>query len=101
MSVSSPQEQMHAPRPSRHDGVGRLAVHTVWLLRLRWVACAGQLLTIAYAAFVYGVRVPIGELLAVIAAVALSNALLFVGWRRLEQGDATISWSARGNWLLA
>jgi two-component system sensor histidine kinase RegB len=58
------------------------AGHVVWLVRLRWVACAGQLATIACADVLFDVRLPIAELLATVAVVAFSNALLLVGWRR-------------------
>jgi two-component system sensor histidine kinase RegB len=77
------------------------AVHAVWLLRLRWVACVGQLITIACASAVFGVPLPIGELLAVILVVAVSNALLFVGWRRMSRPERAMWWAEWGDWLLA
>src|SRR5258707_10197514 len=101
MPVASSTAQSSALRPHRSDTAGRLAVHTIWVLRLRWVACAGQLLTVAYAALVFGVKLPVGELLGVILAVGFSNALLFLSWRRLEGSDADASQPSRGNWLLA
>ena len=76
------------------------AVHAVWLLRLRWVACLGQLITIATASAVFDVRLPIGELLAVILVVAVSNALLLVGWRRMSRPEHAIWWAEWGDWLL-
>jgi two-component system sensor histidine kinase RegB len=57
-----------------------VAVHAAWLLRLRWVACAGQLITIGYAAMVFDVRLPLGWLLAVVIGIGLSNALLTFAW---------------------
>jgi len=49
-----------------------------WLVRLRWAAIAGQLLTVAIARWGFGLAVPIGWLLAIVAFTAASNA--FVGW---------------------
>src|SRR6478672_10962726 len=81
MPVASSTAGNSALRLPRGDTAGRLAVHTIWVLRLRWVACAGQLLTVAYAALAFGVKLPAGELLGVILAVGVSNALLFLSWR--------------------
>jgi two-component system sensor histidine kinase RegB len=64
---------------------GRVAVHAVWLLRLRWVACAGQLITVGYAATVFDVRLPMAWLLTVILVTGLSNALLMFTWRPLTR----------------
>src|SRR5438128_2566180 len=54
MSPVSSTLQIEACESLRSDR-GRLAIHAVWLLRLRCVACAGQLLTVAFAAIVFGV----------------------------------------------
>jgi len=47
-----------------------------WLIRLRWVAVAGQLFTIAIVRFVLHVPVAWGALVTVIALTALSNVVL-------------------------
>jgi len=91
---------------SAHEpAAGRLAVYAIWLLRLRWVACAGQLATVGYAAAVFGINLPMSGLLAIIGLTALSNVALSLAWRRLasayqlrSQGS---SWIRRADWLLA
>lgn len=49
-----------------------------WLVRMRWAAVAGQLLTVAIARFGFGLAIPIGWLLGTVAFTAASNAL--AGW---------------------
>lgn len=80
--------------------VSTSAVHAAWLLRLRWVACAGQLITVAYAAAAFDVRLPLAELLAVIIVVAVTNALL-AGWRGTSRPDHAAWWARWGEVLLA
>lgn len=53
--------------------IDRLEVNASWLLRLRWVAVVGQLLTVAVALFVLGVRLPVAALLSIIAFTAITN----------------------------
>jgi two-component system sensor histidine kinase RegB len=48
-----------------------------WLLRLRWGAVAGQLVTILAVRFAMGVELPLPPLLALVGVEALSNALLY------------------------
>jgi two-component system, sensor histidine kinase RegB len=47
-----------------------------WLLRLRWGAAVGQLVTILVARFALDIALPLPPLLALVGAEALSNALL-------------------------
>ena len=47
-----------------------------WLLRLRWGAVAGQLITILAARFALDVELPLPPLLALVGVEALSNAIL-------------------------
>ena len=49
-----------------------------WLLRLRWGAVSGQLLTILVVRFAMGVDLPLPPLLALIGVEALSNAVWYV-----------------------
>ena len=51
------------------------------LLQLRWIAIAGQTLAIAFVHSGLGVPLPIGPLAAIVAALALWNAL---SWRRIR-----------------
>ena len=53
-----------------------------WLIRLRWGAAAGQLLTIGAAQALFG-GLPVARLLALVAASFASNAVLALGRRRL------------------
>jgi two-component system sensor histidine kinase RegB len=48
-----------------------------WLLRLRWGAVAGQLVTILAARFALGIELPLAPLLGLVGVEALSNALLY------------------------
>jgi two-component system sensor histidine kinase RegB len=52
------------------------AVWLPWLVRLRWVAVLGQLLTVAVARWAFGIAIPLGWLLAIAAATTASNAAL-------------------------
>ncbi|HEX6986320.1 MAG TPA: hypothetical protein VF170_13140, partial [Planctomycetaceae bacterium] len=47
-----------------------------WLVQLRWVAVAGQLVTIEFARYALGVSLPTGPLLTVVTVTALSNLAL-------------------------
>jgi two-component system, sensor histidine kinase RegB len=55
-----------------------------WFVRLRWGATAGQGVTIAVAAWVLGLDLPLAPLFAVVGVGALSNAVLAV---RTRGGD--------------
>ena len=62
---------------------GRLAVNAIWLFRLRWVAVAGQLLTVAWAATLFHISLPLTPILSIIALTATTNVLCTRWWRRL------------------
>ncbi|RIK90407.1 MAG: sensor histidine kinase, partial [Proteobacteria bacterium] len=47
-----------------------------WLVRLRWAAIAGQLLTVAVARWAFGLAVPLAWVLAIVLGTVASNALL-------------------------
>ena len=55
-----------------------------WLIRLRWVAVAGQLATIIVAAFVLRIPLELGPLLAVIAFTAFTNCWLTLSLRSMS-----------------
>lgn len=57
----------------------RFEVNASWLIRLRWVAVVGQLLTIGAVWLVLGIKLPIPSLLSVLAITSVSN-LIFGGW---------------------
>jgi two-component system sensor histidine kinase RegB len=63
-------------------------VWLAWLVRLRWAAVAGQLLAVALARFGFGLAIPTGWLLAIVAFTAASNAALA---RRVERHGTVIA----------
>ncbi len=69
---------MTGPAP----GVG----NALWLLRLRWVAIAGQLITIAVVTLVWRVTLPLQPLLGLVALTGFTN-LVLQGW--LSHGTRT------------
>ncbi|MDP6556871.1 MAG: HAMP domain-containing sensor histidine kinase [Pirellulaceae bacterium] len=64
----------------------RLAVNAIWLLRLRWVAVVGQLITIGVAILVLRVELRALPLLAIVAFTAATNSV-FALWRRSHAGS--------------
>ena len=67
------------PNPAAAREIDRLEVNASWLLRLRWVAVVGQLLTIAVAKFVIQVELATIPLLLVVGFTAISN-VAFASW---------------------
>ncbi|MEP6588993.1 MAG: ATP-binding protein [Polaromonas sp.] len=72
-----------APEPS---GVDRLDDATglknmLQLIQLRWIAVIGQLATIVTVHFGFGIRLPLDQLLTVLAGLALFNAISLLRWR--------------------
>jgi two-component system sensor histidine kinase RegB len=79
---------------------GRNETNLRWLLRLRWGAVAGQLLTIAIVRFVMDVPIPIAPLAALLAFDALTNVLWHLR-RHLRPAAAPISdWMIGGTMAL-
>jgi two-component system sensor histidine kinase RegB len=70
-----PLSLTHSSQPWRQ----RFEVNAPWLIRLRWVAVVGQLLTIGAVWLVLGIKLPIPSLLSVLAITSVSN-LIFGGW---------------------
>lgn len=54
----------------------RAEISLDWLIRLRWGAVVGQLLTVAAARVLLGGEVPLARLLSIVAVLAASNAAL-------------------------
>ena len=68
--------QRRAEAPTNDDAQAQLLrTNLRWLLRLRWGAVAGQLLTIAVVRFGMGVALPLAPLLALVFVEAISNAV--------------------------
>ena len=59
----------------------RRRIHFAWLIRLRWAAIAGQLITIVTAYAVMGLALPLAPLLAVIGVEVVVNVVCAV-WVR-------------------
>ena len=78
------------PTPSK-----RFIVNASWLIKLRWVAAIGQLLTIATVVFLLQIQIPmIWALLTVILVTVVSNLLfsvLFAYWFHSQQ-RASLPW---------
>ncbi len=74
---------MAKPAPQQEDQVDeRLVINAWWLIKLRWVAAAGQLTTVLVVHLLLGVQVRLPALLAVISVTAGSNAALAMWFRR-------------------
>ncbi|MGS0759127.1 sensor histidine kinase, partial [Roseateles sp. GG27B] len=52
------------------------------LIQLRWLAVGGQLATILAVQFTLGAKLPLREMLALLAALALFNLASWWHWRR-------------------
>ncbi len=69
--------------PMVHDlCASRMAVNASWLLRLRWVAVAGQLVTVGFVVLILGVQLPLAPVLFVVAFTAATN-VGFALWQRI------------------
>jgi two-component system sensor histidine kinase RegB len=63
--------------------IDRLEVNASWLLRLRWVAVVGQVITILVAMFPLGVQLAVGQLLSIVAFTAATN-IAFAWWLQVH-----------------
>jgi len=89
---------VHNPADARE--IDRLEVNASWLLRLRWVAVIGQLLTIAVARFVIHVDLAIIPLLLVVGFTGISN-IAFAYWLRTHTRLPEQIRVRRDPWVLA
>jgi two-component system sensor histidine kinase RegB len=78
-----------------------LVVNASWLMRLRWVAVAGQLATIGVTRACLNVPLPITPLLAIIGFTALTNLALWCWLQRLDHSPASHRVPTYGQELLA
>src|SRR4051812_40620221 len=79
---------------------GRNETNLRWLLRLRWGAVAGQLLTIAIVRFAMGVPIPIPPLGALLALEVLTNVLWHLRDRLRPAGAPISDWTIGGTMAL-
>ncbi|MCA9122786.1 MAG: HAMP domain-containing histidine kinase [Planctomycetaceae bacterium] len=88
------------PVPADAREIDRLEVNASWLLRLRWVAVVGQLLTIAVARFAIQVDLETLSLLVVVGFTAISN-VAFAYWLRTHTQLPEQVRVRRDPWVLA
>ncbi|MEZ6110762.1 MAG: hypothetical protein R3C99_07090 [Pirellulaceae bacterium] len=75
----------------------RTRMNAAWLVRLRWVAASGQLVTIAVAVAM-GVALPLLELLAIVGVTVATNAM-FHWW--IRRGESLENEHPDGETILA
>lgn len=78
-STANADELTLARKPNEGSASQRLRVNLTWLIKLRWVACIGQLLVISIVMYAFQVTLPFVPLASVISLTVLTNVGL-VGW---------------------
>ncbi|MEM8733912.1 MAG: sensor histidine kinase, partial [Planctomycetota bacterium] len=63
----------------------------IWLLQLRWLAAAGQLLTMAVVVWAFQIALPVNELFALIGITAITNGLYWFWLNRLHRGGLQLT----------
>lgn len=91
-------ESTTAPAP-RISAAERLEVNASWLLRLRWVAVIGQLLTVGVATLAIGLRLQVVPLLSVIGFTAATN-VAFAWWLRAHAKWPESARLKQDHWVL-
>jgi two-component system sensor histidine kinase RegB len=76
--------QHHVAQSRSNPLADRLAINGVWLMKLRWVAIAGQLATIVVVGVVYQIEIPFVPLLFSLGITAVSNGI-FTRWLQTSQ----------------
>ncbi len=79
--MSSPSENAGQSTTADPHDVHRVLINVQWIVRLRWVAIAGQLLTILVAQLLLGLQLPIGWLLPILMVTLATNSAVFA-WVR-------------------
>jgi len=67
----------------------RASINFEWLIKLRWAAVLGQLVTVLVVRYAFGVPLPMTALSTVLAAEAVTNAILIVRLGAYQRGLAT------------
>lgn len=75
-------------REEMPDANQRALVNLSWLIKLRWVACLGQLLVISVVMFWLMIPLPFVPLSIVIALTACTNLGLFAWWTSLDESQS-------------
>jgi two-component system sensor histidine kinase RegB len=84
MSTSHARPGPASLTPHPTDGE-TLRIHLTWLLKLRWGAIAGQIVTIFAVWTLFGIDLPLPALLSLVAIEAASNAALWPWVRRARR----------------
>ncbi len=87
-----------SPERVADPSIERIKINLGWLLRLRWAAAFGQVLTIVVASVWYEAELPLVELMLIVALEFLSNAV-FAWWfqrqLRRETWEQNYVWGER------
>ncbi len=89
----------HADKAFGDRRTNRGAVNAAWLVRLRWVAVIGQLVTIAVAALAFQVKLELAPLLTIVIFTAATNFVLAI-WLSLRDSHPTRPLASRNGQLL-
>lgn len=81
-------------QPSDLPRLERVGIHFSWVLKLRWLAAAGQLVTVLFAVFGLGLDLPLAVLCGIVALEGLTNVVL-AGWGRAARARAGRDTAAR------
>lgn len=77
----------------------RMRINFSWLLKLRWAACVGQLVTILVVELGMGIRLPLGPLLSIVFLEVLSNIPLEIYLGRGRWYASRQLWMTQGDRL--
>ncbi|MBW8810669.1 MAG: HAMP domain-containing histidine kinase, partial [Lysobacter sp.] len=72
-----------APLTASQDGTGVKNMHQ--LIQLRWIAVIGQVATIVFVHFGFGIRLPLMPMAIVLACLAAFNLVSMLRWRHREE----------------
>ena len=79
----------------------RVRINFRWLIKLRWAAVLGQLITVLSVAGFFGYQLPWAGLLSIIAVTAASNAVLHYRFREELSSRSGKPWVGPGDSFLA
>lgn len=76
-------EPVPQPAPAAVAGLDNATGHKnmLQLIELRWMAAAGQVMTINAVHYVYGIQLPLNAMFAVLGCLLLFNLASFIRWR--------------------
>lgn len=89
-----PESMVDMPRADRAK------INLFWLIRLRWAAAFGQLLTISVTRYLFGIDIDFSALLAIIGLEVVSNLAIEVWYRYASRRNAELVEGATGERLI-